>query len=157
MEYFLLWWEFVMSSGRREIVGTNSPNRFFTHKIVSFTCSLFHTSWSHFLPLCLMVPVLPAASAKYWLHLPKPSFLFLPKSSSSENTWYWIFKIYSLSNFQICKTVLTVVAMLYIISQTYLFYKWKLVAFDPCFTHFSPPPLPLTTTDLFSVPFSTRF
>ena len=62
------------------------------------------------------------------------------------NSFLVTFKIYSLSSFQICSTVLlTVVTMLYInIPRTYVFCNCKLIPFDP-FTilpHMSPFPCP---------------
>lgn len=51
------------------------------------------------------------------------------------------FQMYSLSNFQICKTVLTIVTMLYI-SSPGLIYTWKFLPFDPLhpFLPSLPPP-----------------
>ena len=40
------------------------------------------------------------------------------------------FKIYSLINFQLYSTVLTIVTTLRYIPQTYSFYNWKFISFD---------------------------
>ena len=61
------------------------------------------------------------------------------------------FKIYSISNFKICNTVLlTIVILPYVPPPQYLFYILEFVPFDPIHLfHFHPSSLPLATTNLF--------
>ena len=61
------------------------------------------------------------------------------------------FKIYSISNFKICNTVLlTIVILPYIPPPQYLFYILEFVPFDSIHLfHFHPSSLPLATTNLF--------
>ena len=66
------------------------------------------------------------------------------------------FKIYSLSNFQICNTVLLTIAILpYITFPQHLFYILEFVPFDPIHLfHFHPSSQPLATTNSFSMSMS---
>ena len=68
-----------------------------------------------------------------------------------------IFKIYSLSNFQICNTVLlTIVTMLYIIFPWFIYFITGNLYLLTTSIHFAHP-LPLATTNLFSASMSLVF
>ena len=63
-----------------------------------------------------------------------------------------IFKIYSLSNFQICNTILIRHHAIPSIFMAYLFCAWNFVPFDLLHPSYQPlPASPLATTSLFSV------
>ena len=64
-----------------------------------------------------------------------------------------IFKIYSLSNFQICNTILLIRHHATpCIFMAYLFCTWKFISFDLLHPSYQAPPAsPLATTSLFSV------
>ena len=62
------------------------------------------------------------------------------------------FKIYSLNNFQICNSVLlTIVIKLYIASPWLIYFISRYLYLLTIFIHFTHPPPPLATTNLFSV------
>ena len=62
------------------------------------------------------------------------------------------FKIYSLSNIQICNSVLlTIVIKLYITSPWLIYFITRYLYLLTIFIHFTHPPPPLATTNLFSV------
>ena len=70
-------------------------------------------------------------------HKSTPVTIYSYKICCDEN----FLKIYCLSNFQICNTILlTIVTMLYItFPSLYLFYNWKFIHFDPLYPFCSPP------------------
>ena len=78
--------------------------------------------------------------------------------SPSKVTYFFLlmrtFKIYYLSNFQVCNTIILTIFkyMIHYISMTYLFYTWKFVPLTP-FTHFAHllTPIPSSTTNFVTV------